>query len=501
MGTQLGDRVRVAPTEDIEPIAHAPWLTPRRLMLFVIGWLALFALMSVFISNPFQSETSASAAADYARVMFLHGLLIGLVGLLAMLTCQILALTWRHALVWITGGVLFATILSAVGGIFDTKIPGAEIPMWVQIFSFFALDEILIVLLIGVAVEWSRNTQRTARSLPFLAAFVATIAMLGAAVMGHLAGWIEEFGWNTPSLLERFAKFAGYGGQDDWVGSLVGSHSHEMVVGVMALTIVLVAWQFGYTRLSGAARTVARLGVAMVAAGSLVMSGMYLFAGFSSWSPPPWFVSGPGGANGIASDDIITGVLVMGGGVVVAVALLMGRLSILRQPVRLAALWCWVLSFATVVIAGYAIELNTIHFGAGDPTAPGAANDAIYTWLHQDIGLFLLPALVLVMLAVERLVKLGHPAWIGWMTIAGASVTFIGGMVFVFVSTSTHGLGYAITTTGLAIIGVALLATLWWGIATARQTLMTPAAMTLPPPPQKPAPIQEPARELVAESR
>jgi hypothetical protein len=29
----------------------------------------------------------------------------------------------------------------------------------------------------------------------------------------------------------------------------------------------------------------------------------------------------------------------------------------------------WVLSFATIVVAGYAIEMNEVYFGAGDPDA------------------------------------------------------------------------------------------------------------------------------------
>ena len=51
---------------------------------------------------------------------------------------------------------------------------------------------------------------------------------------------------------------------------------------------------------------------------------------------------------------------------------------------------------------------------------PGAANDAVFTWLHQDIGRFLMPPSVLVMLAV------GAVWWSkwdrtpsGWATIAG----------------------------------------------------------------------------------
>jgi len=43
--------------------------------------IALFALVSVFVSNPFQSEPRAGVTPNYWHVMFLHGLLISLVGL------------------------------------------------------------------------------------------------------------------------------------------------------------------------------------------------------------------------------------------------------------------------------------------------------------------------------------------------------------------------------------------------------------------------------------
>jgi hypothetical protein len=132
-------------------------------------------------------------------------------------------------------------------------------------------------------------------------------------------------------------------------------------------------------------------------------------------------------------------------------------------PLRLATLWSWVLLFATVVIAGYTIELNEVHFGAGDASAPGAANDAVYTWLHQDLGLFLMPAMALVMLAVARFVMPRHQDLIGWGAIIGTTVTFIGGMIFVFVNPALHGPGYDVSAVGLVVIGLAVLATMWYG--------------------------------------
>jgi hypothetical protein len=178
-----------------------PWLTQRNVTFFVIGWLGLFAAISAFISNPFQSESSAGAAPNYFHVMVLHGLLIGMVGLGALVACRVLELRSRHVLVWITVGVLVATVPVAIGGLWDRRVPGDEGPLWTQITGFFALDEIFVVLLVGMVIEWRRRSTGS-RSLPFLAALVATGSMLIAAVMGHLAGWILEYG-NTPGWVDR----------------------------------------------------------------------------------------------------------------------------------------------------------------------------------------------------------------------------------------------------------------------------------------------------------
>lgn len=446
--------------EDSSPISWAPWLTHRRLTLFVIGWLVLFAVISVFVANPFQSETSAGATPDYARVMFLHGLLIGMVGLMALLTCRVICLHSKHVRVWIAGGVMVATVLAAVGGIWDRTIPGSEVPMWTQIIGFFALDEILVLLMAGMVAEWRRGLPIT-RTLPFVAAFFASAAMLLAALMGHLAGWIMEFG-NFPTFLGNFAHFAGFASVSDWAGALVGSHSHEMAVGAMALTIALVTQQFGHGIRRQSARVLANAGIVLVTIGTIVMAGIYITAAVSAWTPPAWFVNGAGGANGIASDDVITGILVMGGGLLVIAGFLAGG-TLIRRPARLAAAWAWVLSFATVVVAGYAIEMNEIYFGAGDPHAAGAAKDAVFTWLHQDIGLFLLPAIVLIMLASELLIDRKHLGWIGWTMTIGTTILFVGSMIYVFVTPVLYGSGYAITVIGLLVVGFALLLTLWWG--------------------------------------
>jgi len=214
------------------------------------------------------------------------------------------------------------------------------------------------------------------------------------------------------------------------------------------------------------------------------MTGMYLAAAFSSWAPPTWFTS-HGGTNGVASDDVVTGTLVMGGGVVVLSAFAMvgtGKLASMRDhPARVAALWSWLLSFATVVIVGVSIELDETYFGAGDPNATGAAKDAIFTWLHQDVGLLLLPTVILLMLVVERLVARRHHGAIAWSAIAGSSILFLGAVVWVLIKPSLHGPGYVISTIGLITIGIALLATLWWDAIGSRPGARPPLLPTRTP--------------------
>jgi hypothetical protein len=237
-----------------------------------------------------------------------------------------------------------------------------------------------------------------------------------------------------------------------------------MAVSAMALVVTLAAVQFGYTNLVGTSRNVARVGMGMIAVGVVGTTALYLLGGFTTIAVPGFLTDGLTFTNGsIPPDDLFAGVMMMGGGVIVMAVFLK---SLMHSPVRLAAAWAWVLSFATVAVAGYAIEVNTANFfGAGDPKAKGAANDAIFTWMHQDIGLFLLPTVLAVMLAVELLVSSkARSKAIGLAAIGGTTLLFVGGMVWVFVSPTLFGAGYIISAAGLLVVGATLLATIHYSL-------------------------------------
>ncbi len=402
-----------------------------------------------------------------------------MVGLFALLTLQVMKVRSMHVRVWIAVGAVVATVLASIGGIFDNKVPGAEVALWTQIFGFFALDEILILMIYAIVTEYKHGIEVAGR-LPVLAAVLASIAMLGAAIMGHLAGWLMEFG-ESPGFLASYRSFAGFGKLDDWTGALVGSHSHEMAVSAMALVITLAAVQFGYKALTGVSRNVARVGAAMIVLGVVGTTALYLLGGFSTIQLPGFLTDGITFNNGsIPPDDVFSGVLVMGGGVILAAAFLK---SLVRSPVRLAAAWAWTLSFATVAVAGYYIEVNTANlFGAGDPKAASAANNAIFTWLHQDVGLFLLPTILAVMLAVELLVSSkARSTVIGLAAIVGTTTLFVGGWVWVFVNPDLFGPGYIVSTAGVLVVGATLLATIYYSLVEHRRSeiKVAPPSVTL----------------------
>jgi hypothetical protein len=439
----------------------APWLTARRAIVFVIAWLAAFSLGSLAVSNPFASEPRTGVTPNYWHVMYLHGLLIGMVGLIALVVLEMFeGDCTKHVRIGIIVGVIVATVLAAIGGIWDTRVPGAEAAMWTQIAGFFALDEILIFLIVGFAEGWRRNSA-AARSLPLVTALLASVSMLIAALMGHLAGWILEFG-DHPAILGRYARFIGMPFAT-FRDNLIGSHSHEMAVASMALVLSAAVYRFGYRQATGMSRALARTGMAVIAVGVVTMTAVYVAMAATSWTVPTMFQSADG-TNGVAGDDVLTGLLVMGGGLLALWPLVARAVRSTRarfgRLLPVAAAWAWTGTVVGVVIAGFYIELHETFFGAGSARAKGAANDAIFTWLHQDVGLFLLPALMAVLLAADRLAAHHHRGLIGWSAIGAVTLLLLGGGIWVFVSPAVHGTGYVLSTVGMALLGISIITTI-----------------------------------------
>jgi hypothetical protein len=447
---------------DAALVARFPWLTPRRILFGTIGWIAAFAVGSIAIANPFFTERSAAASINTWNVMYLHGVFIGMVGVALLLAALLFRLRWRHLWLLICLGAVAATLLASVGGIFDRHVPGPagdQVAMWTQILGFFCLDEMLVVLLLGFVKDWRARTPGS-RRLSFITASAATGSMLIAAIMGHLAGWIMDYG-DTPRAIGSFARFEGES-VSTLTANLIGSHSHEMVVAFMVLAVTACVAFFAERTSAAPFLLLRRIGLAMALAGTVGFTVMYVAAGFTSWVIPAMFSSGP---NGVAADDLVTG-LAMTGGLIALAGAALGRAT---RPLAtaLAAVWMWALTIALVVATGYWIEFHENQFGAGKH-APRAASDAIFTWFHQDVGLFLFPFMTLVLLATSRFVLPRYQGAIAWLAAAGGTVLYAGGMVYLFADQAIHGTGYVLSTIGLIGCGAAVLASIWWGLGGAR---------------------------------
>lgn len=439
-----------------KPPDGLPWWNPRgmgieyRVVIGLLVWLGLLALGSVVISFPYFNESSAAASIVYGHVMYLHGLLITMVGLLALIATDVFACVHKGIRSLILWGTLGAALLSGVGGMFDRSLTDT-VGLWMQIVSFFFLDEILVTLTIGLVIR-----ARATRALTAWVAAVAAASAFGAALMGHLAGWMLEFGPH-PAILGAYAHLMGVS-VSTWIGFLVTSHSHEMVVAVLALLTATLVAAFGNDLAPVPGRWL-RIGLWDVLIGTVLMTIIYVVAAFTPAQPPTLFAFGPHGVNGLAGDDLVTGLGVMVGSTIALIAL--GLAPLEDSTVRWAAAVFSALILLTVVGAGYYIEMNEATFGAG-ATAPGSASDAIFTFWHQDFAFFTVPTVMIILLVVHRLVA--SPAvrrQIAAFMVSGGGVAFLGGMAYVFMDPGRTGIAFDVTAVGFVGLVVGLIRTVW----------------------------------------
>ena len=455
-------------------LEHYGWFTPVRIVKFLISWLSLYVAFSIFVSNPFWDETSASAAIDWRHTMFLHGFLIGLVGLVAIGVVDSFKFRSYHARSWILVGTMAATVFAGIGGVFDTR-PTDTLALWTQILGFFSLDEILLLLSWAFFAEY-RHNHPGRRTLAFWVAWAGSISMFIAAVMGHLAGWLLEFGEHAPfNWPDEFSHFIGVP-YTSWLTNLITSHSHEMVIAVIGTLIGTLAWNYGYqARPSARIPSATRVGLAMVLFGIAAMTLVYVVAGFTVYQPPTLFAFGPGGINGLAGDDVVTGVFVLVGGLIALCGFLFrADVPASSRRVRLATAVAFITSVITVVGAGYSIELRENYFGMGDPKAAGAVSDAVFTFWHQDFAFFLVPALIAVLYLADRYLLPRIAERFANTVLIGVAVAFLGGLVYVFWSPVRYGIGYLIAALGFLIIAYAVVR-LWWAALNAGPSAARPA--------------------------
>ncbi len=421
---------------------------------FVLWWsiawgLAVMALAPVVnLLTPFQDAAYANQWTPdvyWRLVMYWHGgLFVPWVTVLATLVAMAFKL---DSLGGISGKLVKDSIL--VGGFFAVPIAGIAgvfnvydsfalgVPLWTQIMAFLVADEMAIALIVAMLSKARGAGGFRSVGLPFYTILVGVSGALVAAMMGHVGGWISWFGPN-PAPVSDYVNATMYPVLNYYNSSavvvftedVVGSHSHLMLVALMAGVVGLIGTFFGYANWSKTERRIGGFGFSVMLVSLLAATWVYIISGVGNYSPPSFFVSG---ANGVAGDDIVTAFVGFGAFFVMAAlimhsskALTVDGIPLRRDPLFQALVVSWALIYLVIPVTGFYINFNETYF-----SGVGLNFDDIFTRFHQDFGFFVLPIVVTLILAVSASpVARSVRRPVGYLLIAGESVAFVFGETY-----------------------------------------------------------------------
>ena len=333
--------------------------------------------------------------------------------------------------------------------------------------ELFLVTLIFVVDLAVVAIRPPRGERMVPRkaeihwALFFSGVSVLTWVVLGLAAAASVVGlsWSFWAGWQheTTSTL---------------VGNLITSHSHGMLPSFMAAIVFLAAEAFGYSRLVGARKQIARGAVGIMLGGIALYSGVYAVSALGTFTIPAWFPFGKGGANGIAMDDTMTGLVGLGALILAAVmsqeiwGSFRSAAGVVRErfnPVRLAVYMSYLMAAVVMFLYGYYIEMNETKFGFAALPAPRAIDDQIFTRAHLLLVFGSLPIIAVFLIAAELLgdtsgVGATLKRWMAGTVLTGMVVSTAGMGVWVF-ATPGHATRWDLSSAGaiLYILGQALI--------------------------------------------
>lgn len=201
----------------------------------------IYALCGFLItSSPFSFYTARGTNLNYFRIFYLHALTVGFAGITGLLVSH--AFNLRQIIKKI---IFYATIICVLIGVTGDAINRSmkyKITLWYQILSMFALDVILITLLIGFILFLVKN-ETYRKSIAYWVGLLSTLSATIAGLFGDLVGYIMDFG-NHPAILGWYANAIGHS-LSEWQDNLLRTHSDMMVVSVLCLLLAIANYKFG----------------------------------------------------------------------------------------------------------------------------------------------------------------------------------------------------------------------------------------------------------------
>lgn len=373
-------------------------------------------------------------------------------------------------------GGFVAVPVAAVAGIFDVYdqfLMG--IPLWTQIAAFLIGDEMAIALIVAMAVFPRRNGGYLKAGMPYYTAFTGVVGALTAALMGHVGGWITWFG-PSPGFVNQYINSTMYpvlGFSNDtsviaFAGDVVGSHSHLMLIALMAGVVALVAVAFGYYETwSKNQRRVASAGFAVMIMSLLVALWVYVVSGVGNYQVPSFFVND---VNGVAGDDLATGFVGLGAVFVLGALLSRSRggltgegRPLFKDPLFLSVVAAWITIYLVIPVTGFYINFHEDFYQFA-----GVNFDDVFNRFHQDFGFYVLPSLVTLLVAMQTFgVTARVRKFVGYLSMGGVLAAFVFGETYTLTASAytTPYVGQVYTVLpmadlflDLAILGGALIA-------------------------------------------
>lgn len=271
-----------------------------------------------------------------------------------------------------------------------------------------------------------------------------------AELIGFVNLYVRELG---PSVFGHYISWLGLDKQG-FLDATLDPHSHMIAIAIMAGIIGAAAVRFRATDTGSALRLwTARVGVGLTIIGLVGTTVVLGAVAFFNYEPPTLFISGPGGVNGMAGDDAVMAVVLVGA-LVLSAALLFDAPS-RRDPITLLFAGTWAGVLLINLVGGVYIELHENVFQGS-----GAAKDVAFSTAHPMTGIFLLPALTLGLLLLDHYRIAGGwrmaASWAFGLGLAGA---FLGTILWSFVDPSKHGAAFWLYIAGVSVSYLAYLVT------------------------------------------
>ncbi|RVU70623.1 MULTISPECIES: hypothetical protein [Lactobacillus] len=204
-----------------------------------------------------------------------------------------------------------------------------KITLWYQILSMFALDVILITMLIGFIIFMVKKVNYR-KNIAYWLGLLATLSATIVGLFGDRVGYIMDFGDNPP-ILGRYAHAVGYT-LAEWQDNLLRTHSDMMVVSVLCLLLSITNYKYGEHLTNNAAK-VRLWGEWLIIIGIISMLLIYVISGLggSGVQIPHLFtekgIFEPRGHSvaGVDLGDFVIGVFVFIGGILTTGAAAFGK--------------------------------------------------------------------------------------------------------------------------------------------------------------------------------